>query len=79
MTKIIKWFVVIIVIIAISLIIFYIWFPANLGRFIGLVENAIAGIIFGVLITIALDLILRNRQQKSINKVVRVGVSETSA
>jgi hypothetical protein len=49
-----------------------------LGLFKDLVGNIIAGIIGGVLITIALDLILRNRQQKSIDKVARIGVSEIS-
>lgn len=79
MTRTIILFLAIVIAITIPLIVFYIWFPASLGRFTGLVENIIAGIIFGVLITIALDLILRNRQQKSIDKIARVGASEVSA
>jgi hypothetical protein len=79
MTKTIIIFGIVVIVITIPLVVFYVQFPDSLGLFKDLVGNIIAGIVGGVLITTALDLIIRNRQQKSIDKVARIGVSEITA
>lgn len=76
MTKIIWLFGAFLLIVTAPLIYVYVRYPSNLGRFTGLVENIIAGIFVGVLITFALDLILRSTQQKSVDRVARIGASE---
>jgi len=62
----------------VPLLVLYFCFPSILGRFIGLVENSIVGILVGVLITIVLTLILNLSQQKATEKVARVVLSEVS-
>jgi hypothetical protein len=77
-TKIIIAFVVSIVILTVPLLVTYIWFPSVLGRYIGLVENVIAGVIGGLIITLLLDFTIRLRDERALDKVARVGLSEAS-
>lgn len=65
-------------IIVIPLVIIYIWFPLTLGRYIGLVENIIAGVIGGLIITLLIDFTIRRREKNALEKVARVGLSEAS-
>lgn len=58
--------------------ILYFGFPETLGRFSGLVENTIAGLIGALLVAILLDFTIRRRQEKANEKVARVGLSEVA-
>jgi len=77
-TKIIVLFIVCVVLLTIPLVIMYVWFAPSLGRYTSLVENIIASLIFGVIIALLLDFTIRRRQEKSLEKVARVGISEAS-
>ncbi len=77
-TKIFIIFGIFVVIITFPLIILYIWFPELLGRYTGLVENIIVGLIGAIVVATALDFTLRRRQEKALEKVARVGLSQAS-
>lgn len=77
-TKIILIATICIIILISPLLFIYFLHPTILGRYTGLVENIIAGVISGLLITWLLDIILRRRQQISQEKVARIGLTETS-
>lgn len=77
-TKIFIIFGVCVAIIVIPLITLYAWFPSVLGRHVGLVENAIVGIIGAFLVAFSLDFTLRRRQEKALEKVAIVGLAELS-
>ncbi len=62
----------------IPLIILYIWFPFVLGRHVGLVENAIVGIIGAYVVALSLDFTLRRRQEKALEKVAIIGLTDLS-
>lgn len=64
--------------VTVPLIVLYFCLPSILGRFTGLVENSIVGILGGVLITVVLTLILNLSHQKETEKVARVVLSEVS-
>lgn len=77
-TKIFVIFGVCVVIVAAPLIIMYVRFPIILGRYSGIVENSIVGLIGAYLVALALDFTLRRRQEKAFEKVARIGLSEAS-
>ncbi|MDO8717162.1 MAG: hypothetical protein Q7J73_10220 [Dehalococcoidales bacterium] len=77
-TKIIVVFAVGTIVLIIPLVAIYIWYPTLLGRYTGLAENVIAGVIGGLLISLFLDYTLRRRQEIALEKVARVGLSEAS-
>jgi len=77
-TKIFIIFGVCVLIIIAPLMILYFGFPETLGRFSGLVENTIAGLIGALLVAILLDFTIRRRQEKANEKVARVGLSEVA-
>lgn len=76
--KIYTIFGVFVVLITIPLIVFYVWFPQTLGRYTGLVENAIVGLVGAFVVTIALDFTLRRRQEIAMEKVARVSLAQAS-
>lgn len=77
-TRIIILFIIFFAIITIPLVVIYIWFSHLLGRYESLVENIIASLVFGLVIALLLDFTIRRRQEKSLEKVARVGLSEAS-
>lgn len=52
--------------------------PHLLGRYIGLVESSIASLVGAFIVALALDYSLRRRQEKAIEMVASVGLSEIS-
>lgn len=77
-TKIFVIFGICVAVLTIPLIVMYIWFPLVLGRHISLVENIIVGAIGTYVVALALDFTLRRRQEKAVEKVARVALSEAS-
>jgi hypothetical protein len=77
-SKIYTIFGVFVVLITIPLIIFYVWFPQTLGRYTGLVEDAIVGLFGALVVTIALDFTLRRRQEIAMEKVGKVSLAQAS-
>ena len=77
-TKIFIIFGIFVFILTVPLLIIYIWFPIVLGRYASLVENVIVGTIGAYVVAFALDFILRLRQEKAVEQVARVGLTEVS-
>jgi len=77
-TNIFVIFGICVAILTIPLIVIYISFPLILGRYINLVENIIVGTIGTYVVALALDFTLRRRQEKAVEKVARVALSEAS-
>lgn len=71
-------FGVCVAVITTPLIIFYRWFPLILGRYEGLVENIIVGVIGAYVVALSLDFTLRRRQEKASEKVAMVALTELS-
>jgi hypothetical protein len=77
-TRIFVTFGIIVAVVTVPLIVLYVWFPAALGRFTGLAENVIVGMIGAFIVAIALDFTARRRQEKSAEKIAKVGLNEAS-
>ena len=77
-SKIFVIFGVFVVIVTFPLIIFYVYFPGMLGKYLGLAENIIVGMVGAFIVALALDFTQRRRQERAVEKVARVGLSETS-
>ncbi len=77
-TKIFIIFGIFVFILTVPLLVIYIWFPIVLGRYVSLVENVIVGTIGAYVVALALDFTLRRRQEKAVEKVARVGLTEVS-
>ena len=76
--KILVIFGIVAAVVTVPLIVVYFYFPSMLGRFTGIVENAIVGILGGALVTVVLALTLNHIQRKATEKVTRVVLSEIS-
>ena len=77
-TKIFIIFGVCVVVVTAPLIIMYFRFPEALGRYTGLAENVIVGLIGAYIVALSLDFTLRRRQEKATEKVAIVGLTEAS-
>lgn len=77
-TKVFIIFGVFVIIVTFPLIVMDIWFHTMLGRYVGLVENIIAGMIGAFIVALALDFSLRTRQEKAAEKVAKIGLSQAS-
>lgn len=77
-TRIFVIFGIFVVIVTVPLLFLYVWNPAMLGRFISLVENIIIGLPGAYIVALALDFTIRRRQERAMERVARVGLSEAS-
>ncbi len=77
-TRIIIIFAICLTVLMIPLLTIYIWWRTLLGSYVGMVENVIAAVISALLITLLLDFTLRRRQEMTLEKVARIGLTEAS-
>ena len=76
--KIFLVFGLIVILICAPLLSIYIVAPHLFGRYIGLVENSIASLVGAFIVALALDYTIRRRQEKAIERVACIGLSEIS-
>jgi len=77
-TKIFVVFGICVSIVIIPLSVLYICFPSILGRYDSIVGNIIVGLFGAYIVALALDFTLRRRQEKSLENIAKVGLTETS-